>query len=289
MESQPTESSETISGRFFRRKTFWKRVLFYGVILVMVLGYFRLIEDSFVYFPSRYPQGDWEPTGLVPEDVFFEAEDGVRLHGWYLSHPEPKGVLLYCHGNAGNLTGRAEVVARLHDRLGVSVFIFDYRGYGRSEGSPSEKGFYRDARAARAWLANREGIDPKEMILLGRSIGGAVAVELAVRNGAKALILQSVFTSVPDVAARYYFWFPVRWVMQNRFNAFAKMGDYRGPLFQSHGDADSLVPLEMGKKLFDAAPGNSKVFYIESGLDHNDSPESDYYESLNHFLNNLDG
>ena len=129
--------------------------------------------------PSRYPAGDWQPAGLAFEDAWFTAKDGTRLHGWYVPHPQPRAVVLFCHGNGGNVALWADVLRILHDRMGVTAMGFDYRGYGRSEGTPSEAGVLADARAARTWLAQRAGIAENQIVLMGRSLGGAVAVDLA--------------------------------------------------------------------------------------------------------------
>ena len=137
------------------------------------------LEKSLVFAPSRYPEGNWQPAGLVFEDAWFAAADGTRLHGWFVPHAQPRAVVLFCHGNGGNVALWADVLRNLHDRMGVTAMGFDYRGYGRSEGTPSEAGVLADARAARAWLARRTGIAEDRIVLMGRSLGGAVAVDLA--------------------------------------------------------------------------------------------------------------
>ena len=144
------------------------------------------LERSMLFFPVRYPSGNWHPDGLDFEDAWFQAADGTKLHGWYVPHAKPKATVLYCHGNGGNVAYWAGAAKELHDRAGVSVLLFDYRGYGRSEGEPYEAGVLADARAARSWLARREGIAEGQIVLLGRSLGGAVAVDLAATDGARA-------------------------------------------------------------------------------------------------------
>jgi len=254
----------------------------FGLLVVMMM----FLEESLIFFPARYPAGEWEPAGLVFEDAWFETADGTRLHGWFVPHADPCAAILFCHGNAGNLSGRADVLRVIHDRVGAAVLIFDYRGYGRSEGSPNEQGVLADARAARAWLGDRAGIAQSEVVLLGRSIGAAVAVDLAAADGARALVLESTFTSLPDLAALYYPWLPVRWLMRNRFNSLDKIGNYHGPLLQSHGDADTIVPLEYGRRLFEAA-NEPKEFLVLHGEDHNDFPPLGYYDQLRAFLEAL--
>lgn len=245
-----------------------------------------LFEESFIFLPSRFPSGDWQPAGLEFEDAWFEADDGVRLHGWYCSHPLPRAFLLFAHGNAGNLSHRAAFLRLLRDALQVAVMIFDYRGYGRSEGRPNEAGVLRDAAAARDWLARREGIAAQEIVLLGRSLGGAVMVDLAAREGARALVLESTFTTLPDVAAVHYPWAPVRLLLRTRFNSLEKIGRYRGPLLQSHGDQDEVIPYELGRRLFEAAVGPKQFVTIEGG-EHNGPPDGRYLSTLDAFLGSL--
>lgn len=228
-----------------------------------------------------YPGGDWDAGkrfGLL--DVYFESADGTRLHGWLAEHPSPRGALLYCHGNAGNVTHRADVVDILRQRLGMTVFVFDYRGYGRSEGRPDEEGVVADARAARGWLAQHAGVAPQQIVLLGRSLGGAVATRLAVEGGARAVVLESTFTSAADMGASIYPFLPVRLLMQNRFETLGRIGDYRGPLIVSHGTEDEIIPFQHGRQLFEAAGSRVKEFVPVEGGTHNALPPLDYYDAL---------
>ena len=142
------------------------------------------LENSLIFFPIKYPEGYWHPPGLRFEDAWFDAADGVRLHGWYVPKENARGPVLFCHGNGGNITHRIDSLQILNRRAGVSVLIFDYRGYGRSEGTPNEAGVLADARAARAWLAKREKIAETDVVMMGESLGGGVAVDLAARDGA---------------------------------------------------------------------------------------------------------
>jgi len=289
-EFEPTASSaRACSKRKMRR---WRRVasLFgLGVLIAVVLyvGVSMIYEESLIFFPMRYPQGDWQPAGLSFEDAWFQSPDGLKLHGWFAECNEPRAVVLFCHGNAGNVTHRAETLHALHDLVGVSVLIFDYRGYGHSEGRPDEPGILADARAARAWLAQRAGVAEHQIVLMGRSVGGAVAVELAATDGARALVLESTFTSMPDVAAHHYPWLPVRRFLRTRFDASAKIAHYHGPLLQSHGNADTIVPYRLGRRLFDAANQPKQFITIPSG-DHNDPQDWEYYQALITFLDGIE-
>ena len=272
------------------RRGWWMRLrpvrwLLAGYLTIVGLAMF--FEESLVFFPSRYPAGNWKPGALPFEDAWFEADDGTRLHGWYVPHPDPSAVILFSHGNAGHLADRADLLRLLALEVGAAVMIYDYRGYGRSEGSPNERGILADARAARAWLAQRAGIDPRDIVLMGESLGGAVSVDLAAADGARALVLESTFTSIPDVAAHHYPWLPVRWLMRTRLDSDAKIGRYRGPLLQSHGDADRIVPYALGKRLFEQANEPKRLITLP-GYDHNDFPPPEYFDALGEFRRGLD-
>ena len=255
----------------------------YLVLLLVLL----FLENSLLYPAPRYPEGDWEATWLEHEDVEFASADGTKLHGWFVEHPQPRAVVLYAHGNGEHVAYLAPYLKELRDRQRVSVFAFDYRGYGRSEGVPSEAGILADGHAAQLWLAERTGKKPDELVLMGRSLGGGVVVDLAAKNGARGLILQNTFTSLPDAAARLYRWAPVRLLMKNRYDSLSKICNYSGPVLISHGTADELVPYELGQKLFEACPGRKEFFAIEGG-GHNSLEKSDYDEALDKFLSSLD-
>jgi fermentation-respiration switch protein FrsA (DUF1100 family) len=252
-----------------------------GVMLVLLF-----LENWLVYPAPRFPAGDWEARHLPHEDVHFTSADGTRLHGWFVEHPQPRAVMLYCHGNGEHIAYNDDLLALLRDKLRVSVFAFDYRGYGRSEGQPFERGILDDGEAAQAWLAERTGLAKKDIVIMGRSIGGGVAVHLAAKNGARGLILESTFSSLPDAAAGQFPWLPVGWLMKNRYDSVTKIAGYRGPLLQSHGDCDSLISLALAQKLFDAA-GEPKEFYCVTGGDHNCLQPAEYYETLAAFLDKL--
>jgi fermentation-respiration switch protein FrsA (DUF1100 family) len=194
--------------------------------------------------------------------------------------------VLYAHGNAGSVSDWRWVLRLFRERLNASILVFDYRGYGKSEGTPHEAGVLEDARAARKWLAHRTGVDETEIVLVGRSLGGAVAVDLAATDGARGLVLENTFTSLPDVAASHFPLLPVRWLMRSRLDSLAKISAYHGPLLQTHGDADRVVPLEQGERLHQAASG-PKQFVVVAGGGHNDPPTAEYMQALERFLSSL--
>jgi uncharacterized protein len=244
------------------------------------------LERRGIFQPSKYPQGDWSPTTVVVRDAQFSAADGTALHGWYVRHPEPQGHALLLHGSGGNVTLLAETLRTLNQRHKLSVLALDYRGFGKSEGKPSEQGLYQDARAARRWLAGEEKIGEADVILMGVSIGGAVAVDLAARDGARALVLANTFTSLPAAAQHHWPWLPMGVLLSTRMNSLAKIQDYRGPVFISHAEADEVVPLSQGKALFEAAAG-PKEFFIVPGSKHNTPQPEEYRAALAKFLEGL--
>lgn len=265
-----------------------KRMSFTALRVYLLLLLLMLLLENKLIFPARkYPAGDWQPFGVDFEDVAFTSADGTSLHGWYLEHPAPKGYLLYCHGNGENIADISVLVDDLRGRADVSVFAFDYRGYGRSEGSPNERGVLADGEAAQAWLSERAGVERGELILAGRSLGGAVAVHLASHTQAKALILDSTFTSMPDVAATIHWWAPVRWLMRTQFNSAEKIKRYQGPLLQFHGTADQIVPLPIAEQLFRTAPMQDKTFVEIDGATHNSWSPEDYLAGVRDLVNRV--
>ncbi|HEV3440771.1 MAG TPA: alpha/beta hydrolase [Gemmata sp.] len=240
------------------------------------------IEQSLVFWPVTYPKGDWILEPGV-EDAWFKSADDTQLHGWYAEVKQPRAVVLYAHGNAGNITDVRPYLRLFRDRLNVSILVFDYRGYGKSSGSPTEVGIIDDARAARLWLAKRVGIPEIDIVLVGHSLGGGVVVDLAARDGARGLVLENTFTSLPDAAVTHV---PLRPLMQMQFDSLTKLPNYRGPLLQTHGDADRVIPFAIGCKLFDAA-NEPKRFVPIHGGDHNDPPSPDYVKALDRFLDSL--
>jgi fermentation-respiration switch protein FrsA (DUF1100 family) len=261
-------------------------VLVFYLLVVLVL---MILERWLVYPAPPVERGDWHPAGLVHEDVQFQSADGTKLHGWFVPRPNAKRAILYCHGNAEQVGDLADLVAHLRDTLQASVFVFDYRGYGHSEGRPDEAGCIADGRAAQNWLANKLGVRPNQIVLMGRSLGGGVAVALAAEEGAQAVVLENAFPTVLDVAASHFPWLPVRWLMDNRYDSVARIQHYHGPHFQIHGGNDDLVPVALGRRLFDSAPSHDKRFMEIPGRGHNDPWPASYYAELATFLDRASG
>jgi fermentation-respiration switch protein FrsA (DUF1100 family) len=256
-----------------------------AVAYLLVLLVLLLLENTLLYPAPKHPEGDWVASDLPHEDVYFASADGTKLHGWLVEHPQPRAVLLYLHGNGDCVGYLGPYLQQLRDNHQVTIFAIDYRGYGKSEGSPFEQGILEGGHAAQMWLAERLGIKPTDIVLMGRSLGGGVAVDLAAKNGARGLILQSTFTSLPDAAACLYPWAPVRLLMKNRYDSLSKIGRYRGPVLMSHGTIDDLVPCRLGRKLYDAVPGPKKFIELHGG--HNDEESPEYYQALDEFIRSL--
>ena len=222
------------------------------------------VQTAHLFNPERYPIGFWNPEahGLDVEDIWFGAEDGTRLHGWWMPAPAAYGTVLYCHGNNGNVTSRIGVFLELR-RLGVSVFAFDYRGYGRSEGAPFEEGLYRDVRAAWDHLVVERGERPASILLFGHSLGGAVAVDGALHREVAGLVVQSSFTQVRDMARTLYPGVPLHFVARNQFRSIDKVGRLAMPKLFIHGSADPTVPSSLGLLLHDRAAAPKEWYEVE--------------------------
>jgi hypothetical protein len=224
-------------------------------VAIAMWAFFLWFERSQLFKPTREINETPATFGVEFEDVAFVAEDGCLLHGWWMPHPQARGTLLYCHGNADNVSGRAEICARVH-ALGVNVFLFDYRGYGRSRGRPSEHGTYRDARAAYEVVrARHHDAEDPPVVVYGVSLGGAVAIQLALDRPVKGLIVENTFTSIAEMGDRLYPWLPVRLLGQARYASLDKVTRLAAPSLWAHSVEDELIPVDMGRRLFSAAGG----------------------------------
>ena len=228
----------------------------------------RPLLNSLLYFPSRAIVETPDGAGLDYRDLQLESDDGERLHGWWIgARTDPLGHLLLCHGNAGNVGDRVLHAALLTD-AGFDVLLFDYRGYGRSSGRPSEEGTYRDARAGLACLLEQPGVDPARVFYLGESIGGAVALDLALERPPAGLVLLSAFTGVRDLARLHYPFVPAA-LVPDAYPTLRRIHELHAPLLVLHGDRDDIVPLSQGRALFEAAPAPKRM-HVFAGLGHND-------------------
>lgn len=272
------------------------RPMWVDILIFLALSYLALaaalffLQSGMLYLPDT-PGRALEATpadrGLEFEPLSIPTRDGETLDGWFIPAGEARGTLLFFHGNAGNISHRLDSVGLFH-RLGLNVLIFDYRGYGRSSGKPSEAGLYRDAEAAWRYLTGERATPADEIVLFGRSLGGAVAVWLAGRVRPAGLIVESSFTSVPDMGAEIYPWLPVRLLARNRFDSRARIGGVKVPVLIIHSRQDEIIPFRHGRRLFEAAAEPKQFLEIAGG--HNDGfyvSGEKYREGISEFLDGV--
>jgi hypothetical protein len=259
------------------------RVLQTAGAVLLLYGLLRLFEWKSLYVPRATIEATPALLGLAFEDVTLVAADGVQLNGWWLPHPAARGTIIHCHGNAGNLGHRVALAAELH-RLGLNVFLFDYRGYGRSHGWPSERGLYRDARAAYEFVRAQYGNAEKPPILVhGQSLGGAVAAQLACDKPVRGLILESAFTSAPDMARQLYPLLPARLLCAARYDTLASVQRLAIPKLIAHSAEDEMIPYAMSRRLFEAAAPPKR--FVTLGGGHNDGVwTAEYQRALRDFI-----
>ena len=231
--------------------------------LVVLLFFF---QSRLLYFPQVGREVLTTPraVGLDFQDVWLDVEPAVRLHGWYVPRVQPKGVALVLHGNAGSIALRIDWLRMFHD-LGYAALVIDYRGYGRSTGSPSEEGTYKDARAAWDYLVGQQGWRAHDIVILGESLGGAIAASLAARTEPRALLLQAAFTSVPDVAQQIYPILPMRWISRYRYDTRAFLSSVSAPIFIAHSRGDEIIPFSHGQALYTAARTPKQLLELSGG------------------------
>lgn len=246
-----------------------------SVLGVLAAAYGGLALGLFIFQSNLvfYPEIDREVTAtpalarLQYEDLHLKTSDGIDLHGWYVPATEPRGAVLFLHGNAGNISHRIDSVEMFH-RLGYSTLIFDYRGYGKSGGKPTEQGTYLDAEAAWRYLTERQKVPACRIVLFGESIGGAVAAWLAVREKPAALIISSGFTSVPDLGQQLYPYFPIRLLARIRYDTRESLRSVNAPVLIAHSPEDDIIPYEHGRALYAAA--NQPKQFLDLAGGHND-------------------
>lgn len=272
-------------------------LLFYGTAII-ALAYVSmavslyLLQSRIAHHPNTHGRAliaSPASVGLRYEVVSLRAEDGVKLHGWYIPADQPRGFLLFCHGNAGNIS-HCLYSLRLFHRLGLSILIFDYRGYGLSEGSPSDEGLHWDGRAALRYLLEKRQVPPDRLFIFGRSLGGAIAAQLAAEHSPAALILDSTFTSAVDLAADLYPWLPARWLTRLRYDTLAALRQTRAPILILHSRDDELIAVDHGHRLYQAA--NEPKGYVELRGSHCLAHLKDatrYTKALDSFVDDVSG
>ena len=249
-----------------------------------------IFEEKFIYFPQKYPQGAYDQARSIPNlrDCWIKTEDGVTIHAWFAPAEKAKATLVVSHGNAGNISHRSLLLRSLQ-RHGFNVLMYDYRGYGRSEGTPTEDGIYKDGLAAYDYAVSLPEVKPKQVFLWGTSLGGAVAIDVATHRRVAGLILESTFTSAKDVARVVYPFLPVHLFMHTKLNSIDKIQTLTIPILLIHGAHDSIIPISLGRKLFNAA-NEPKNFYEIPNADHNDTffmGGDDYFARVDRFAESI--
>jgi uncharacterized protein len=248
-----------------------------------------MLDQLFVYHPTPWEDRDWRRISRLPlEDVWFTAADCTKLFGWYVESPATDAVLIWCHGNGGNIMHRLENLKYLH-QLGLSVFLFDYRGYGKSQSvRPTEQGLYQDALGAYDYVTRIRQVRSERLVVFGRSLGAAVAAEVAAQRPAAALILESPFPSVEAVARHYYGGLPVHWLLGAKYRLIDRLPHLSLPKLVIHGDRDRVIPIQLGEQVFQAAKP-PKEWYVIHGADHNDTYQvggGPYFRRIAEFVRN---
>lgn len=230
-----------------------------GLLVVVYVFQSRLI-----YIPHKSVNLSPADIGLPYEDVYLQTQDGLTLHAWFVPHEQPLATLLFFHGNAGNISHRLDSI-QIFNQLGLSVLIVDYRGYGLSEGKPGEQGSYKDARAAWTHLLEVREVPAQQIVIFGRSLGGGVASWLAAQEQAGALILESSFTSIPDIGAHYYPYLPVSLLARIRYPSSEHLKQVNSPVLVVHSPEDDIIPYEFGQRLYSAAKAPKSFLEISGG------------------------
>ena len=248
----------------------WKLLLAGIGVYAAISIYVYYMQSSMIYYPNM-PGRDLfatpEDIGLSYQDAEIITDDNIRLHGWFIPVNDAKATMLFFHGNAGNISHRLDSIG-IFNRLGLNVFIIDYRGYGQSEGKVTEKGTYRDAEAAWKYLNKIQTISEKPIIIFGRSLGASIAAWLASKHTPAALIVESGFTSVASMGQRFYPFLPVRWLTYIKYDTKQYVKDITCPVLVAHSSSDEIIPYDEGREIFDAAP-DPKIF-LEMRGGHND-------------------
>ena len=262
-----------------------KRMLTGALVVLSLLIFFILflkhLEKRGIYFPTREIESTPGEMDLEFEDVYFFSSDGIKLNGWYIPAKESRATVLFSHGNAGNISHRIEIID-MFSKLGLDVFIYDYRGYGRSQGTPGEEGLYLDVQAAYKYLIDKRNLNEESIVIYGKSLGANVAVELCSKASPAALITDSAFTSALDMGKKMFPFIPIRWFISVKYDALSRIKDITIPKLIIHSEDDEIIPFQHGKRLYEAAPEPKEFFPMRGG--HNDA----VYLSMENFAQRID-
>jgi len=239
-------------------------ILVFYLLFILALA---LFQERMIFFPYKEMAGTPAYLGMDFEDINFKSQDGAELNGWFVPAENAQYTVLFCHGNGGNISHRLDTIS-LFNKLSLNFFIFDYRSYGKSTGKLSEKGLYQDVAAAWNYLTETKNIAPEKIIIIGRSLGGAIAAQAAAEHSPGGLILESAFTSLPEIAQGKMPFLPVRWMLNYKLSTIENLAKVKCPVLIIASPDDNIVPFKYGKKLFKNAP-EPKTF-VELTGDHDD-------------------
>lgn len=260
-------------------------ILLVFIAIFLILGFIRYIEINLIYAPSRKIEETPADKGYYDfEDIQIETEDGITISGWFVPADSANGTVMLCHGNAGNISHRLDNV-RIYNDLGYNILLFDYRGFGLSQGSPDEIGTYRDVQAAWDYLIDERSIPPEQIVLHGRSLGGALASYCAKENTPEFLIIESTFTSIPDICSNLYPWLPARILGRVEYPVLEYVSEVKCPILVIHSTEDEMIPFEHGESIYEVANEPKRLLPIRG--DHNTgflTSGQMYIEGLEHFL-----
>ncbi len=258
-------------------------IIVFGLLCyILFLLFLFLGQDTMVYVPGdRTLRTKPSDMGLMYEEVHLTTSDNVSIHGWLMTVDKPKGVVIFCHGNAGNISHRIDNLS-LFAELGYSVLIFDYRGYGQSSGKPTETGTYLDGEAVYDYLVDIKKISPEKIVVFGRSLGAAIATYIASQRKCGSLIIESAFTSVPDIGQQLYPFLPVRLLSRYSYDSKERLKTIHCPVLVAHSPADEIIPFSHGELLFEVANQPKSFLTMKGG--HNDG----YYTTGRHYFDKLE-
>ena len=264
----------------------FKNIAYLLIAVIFILLYIRYIEHRSLYFPMKDIEFTPAIAGLAYDDIYIDTFDGERLNAWFIPGEDSIYTILFCHGNGGNISHRIDKLEILHE-LGFDIFIFDYRGYGKSSGRPSEKGFYKDVQAAYDYLVDEKGYSPDRIIPYGESLGGSVAINLAAKEKIRALITESAFTSVRDVAKAVYPFLP-SFLVSSEFDSVKRIRKVNVPKLIIHSKNDEIIPFSQSLKLFEVSKEPKKHLILMGSHNTCYQDSSDLYVSgIRDFLGQL--
>ncbi len=257
-------------------------ITYLGALVVLMF-----LERTILFPAPPVEYGFWQAESFGAEEFYVESPDKTKIHVWFFAKANSKRTLVFCHGNGETLGVLGGELATIRDRWNVNVVAFDFHGYGKTGGLANEVEILADSVAVAKWIESSPQFRGHQLVALGRSLGGALAVEIATKTKVDGMILDRTFSSAVDVAANQFFVFPIRLLMRNQLRSIEKIPNYSGPLLQMHGDVDEVVPYRFGKKLFDACTTQRKELLTIRGLHHNDPWPEEFWDAGKQFLEAL--